>query len=584
MHRRIWAAVAAALAGCVRGPPPPPDAACRAPERNKECFEGAPEAAALCCDSAAPPAACWRPPFSQRRCCHTTPMEPAACDHSDAAFVASVRRYYSTGVLTEDLRGLPSSRQLEALLRTEAADDEVERCPAASLLRMLLHAELLSARSGKDLEAAADLHALARVLQSAAVARGALSIAPSRDPGALVIDGLMRSRVAMGLHPGGADFIPTVLRNMDLRGTPCTSDLHRFQQCMLIEKSAGRDAMLILTLAAADPHSARIAERFGTPGLQVVVAGHLVKAAGPSAADHHLSLAASKLRALRARPEAKGSALRFSRALRDLQEAARNGTEHWYAEFHEEPKELTILRVLDRVGVRSKFYVEIGVGDGTQCNTRHLRLHHDWRGVLLDQVASDQEIGLHQRFLTASNINRIFDELNVPGDFDLLSIDVDDNDFWFWQALDDRYRPRVVIVEYVAAWGDADALNKYRAGGLSFAAYDMRHLGILGASLRALTNLAHSKGYRLADIYDKYDLIFVRDDLWPEQDEVRLPKKATTPAVAWLLAQGDFHTTSEDAIAAGRPLAVHHDWTPLCIWEHMKALCDGDLRSHCGAH
>eukprot|EP00971_Amphidinium_carterae_P184506 3662887-Amphidinium_carterae.1 len=38
----------------------------------------------------------------------------------------------------------------------------------------------------------------------------------------------------------------------------------------------------------------------------------------------------------------------------------------------------------------------------------------------------------------------------VPHDLDLLTIDVDFNDYWIWQALleDGRFRPRVVAVDF----------------------------------------------------------------------------------------------------------------------------------------
>ena len=54
---------------------------------------------------------------------------------------------------------------------------------------------------------------------------------------------------------------------------------------------------------------------------------------------------------------------------------------------------------------------------------------------------------LHKEFVTAENINRIFEKYSVPFQFDLLSIDIDYNDFYLWNALDAKYTPFVVVID-----------------------------------------------------------------------------------------------------------------------------------------
>lgn len=49
------------------------------------------------------------------------------------------------------------------------------------------------------------------------------------------------------------------------------------------------------------------------------------------------------------------------------------------------------------------------------------------------------------------NINDLFAKYEVPLEFDLLSIDVDYDDFWVWKAIDVKFRPRVVIIEVSCA-------------------------------------------------------------------------------------------------------------------------------------
>jgi hypothetical protein len=99
-------------------------------------------------------------------------------------------------------------------------------------------------------------------------------------------------------------------------------------------------------------------------------------------------------------------------------------------------------------GTKSKFYVEFGAENGRECNTRLLRDRRSWTGVLMDSHNKDENINLHQRRMTAETINDVFAALNVPKEFDFLSIDIDFNDFWVWKALDESlFRPRVVCVE-----------------------------------------------------------------------------------------------------------------------------------------
>jgi hypothetical protein len=48
------------------------------------------------------------------------------------------------------------------------------------------------------------------------------------------------------------------------------------------------------------------------------------------------------------------------------------------------------------------------------------------------------------------NVNELFIKYGIKNEFDFLSIDIDSNDYWVWKALDNKYRPRVVSVEFNA--------------------------------------------------------------------------------------------------------------------------------------
>lgn len=169
-----------------------------------------------------------------------------------------------------------------------------------------------------------------------------------------------------------------------------------------------------------------------------------------------------------------------------------------------------IKKIFEHIGTSSKYYVEFGGYDGyTGSNTRYLRENLQWKGLLMDGGYENSEINLQREFITAENINHLFEKYHVPYDVDFISIDIDYNDFYIWKALDNKYRPRVVVVEYNATHlADEDKVVEYRPTYLN------DWTNYFGASILAYYNLGRSKGYSL--VYaDKQgvNLFFVRDDL-----------------------------------------------------------------------
>ncbi len=144
-----------------------------------------------------------------------------------------------------------------------------------------------------------------------------------------------------------------------------------------------------------------------------------------------------------------------------------------------------------KTGTSNKYFVEFGVGNGNECNTRLLREMKGWQGLWMDSGKHNNH-HIHQEFITAENINDIFRKYNVPRNFDLLSIDIDGNDYWVWKALDTVYAPRVVVIEYN---------SKYAPSKSKVIEYDPNFkwdcTDYFGASLLAHVKLAEAKGYSL---------------------------------------------------------------------------------------
>ncbi len=108
-----------------------------------------------------------------------------------------------------------------------------------------------------------------------------------------------------------------------------------------------------------------------------------------------------------------------------------------------------------------------------------------------DKGGKNHCLGVHREFITAENIEPLFQKYGVPPEFDLLSIDIDGNDYWVWKAIE-QFRPRVVVIEYNANKGpDASVTIPYDP------AFRWDKSDYQGASLRALEKLGKEKGYTL---------------------------------------------------------------------------------------
>jgi len=160
-----------------------------------------------------------------------------------------------------------------------------------------------------------------------------------------------------------------------------------------------------------------------------------------------------------------------------------------------------LARIFATIGTTNRFAVECGARDGVgNSNTHQLRVS-GWTCVLLD--AYPQAPIVAQVFLTAENIEATFAAHGVPATFDLLSIDIDGNDFWLWRALT-AYVPRVVVIEYNSSFGpDERRVITYEP------ARRWDKTDYYGASAAALAALGEEKGYLLAAV-TRANLIFVQ--------------------------------------------------------------------------
>jgi len=185
--------------------------------------------------------------------------------------------------------------------------------------------------------------------------------------------------------------------------------------------------------------------------------------------------------------------------------------------FSENGEDGMIQEIFRRIGTTNKRFVEFGVSGGIECNT-HLLLHFGWSGLWIEAQESwaqfigrvfagaiaDGRLTLRNDRVTKDNINDILPSAGLHGEIDLLSVDIDGDDYFVCDALT-AVSPRVIVVEYNASFPPPmKYLNQMsRPDGLCF-----------GASLAAMADMLFHKGYSLVgtDVCG-VNAFFVRRDL-----------------------------------------------------------------------
>ncbi|KAJ3120148.1 hypothetical protein HK098_004816 [Nowakowskiella sp. JEL0407] len=189
-----------------------------------------------------------------------------------------------------------------------------------------------------------------------------------------------------------------------------------------------------------------------------------------------------------------------------------------YKEYSQTNTDSILQFIFQNIGTTNKYYVEFGTENGLQTNSRYLREHHGWMGLLMDGGFENATINLHKEFIYKSNIVNLFKKYKVPKEFDMLSVDIDYNTYWVWKAIDHKlYRPRVVVVEYNAEWSN-NGMDAPMWSAKDCEKCVWNFTNYYGANAKALWKLGRDKGYTL--VYTEFfyvNLYFIRTDLIGDQ-------------------------------------------------------------------
>ena len=183
--------------------------------------------------------------------------------------------------------------------------------------------------------------------------------------------------------------------------------------------------------------------------------------------------------------------------------------------------------LIEHIEIANPVFIEFGVENYTECNTKFLLTNNNWSGLVIDgsqeninQIVKSTIYWKHNlkaanAFITKENVNDLFRQNGLEGEIGLLSVDIDGNDYWVWQAID-SVNPAIVVTEYNYRFGKDRAVTvPYDE---KFFRTDAHYSNIYyGASLKALVNLGKQKGYAFVGCNTfGNNAFFIREDLKPD--------------------------------------------------------------------
>ncbi|PLX66948.1 MAG: hypothetical protein C0603_09770 [Denitrovibrio sp.] len=192
-----------------------------------------------------------------------------------------------------------------------------------------------------------------------------------------------------------------------------------------------------------------------------------------------------------------------------------------YCVYSQSDEDGIINEIFNRIGTKSKVFIEFGVGNGLENNTTYL-LTTGWTGLWIEaneknctrikntfsNALEAQKLKLIESKINAENICGLIQAGDLQKPVDLLSIDIDGNDYHILNTID-NINPRVIVIEYNALMGkDTEWVMEYNP--------DHTWEGSIyhGATLKSITKLANNLGYILVGCnLTGVNAFFVREDL-----------------------------------------------------------------------
>lgn len=156
-------------------------------------------------------------------------------------------------------------------------------------------------------------------------------------------------------------------------------------------------------------------------------------------------------------------------------------------------EDVLLYGLFDRFPPKNKWCFEVGAADGIWLSNTRGFIEEGWTGVLVESDPEQFEKlkenspechCFNEKISVDNKIDDILTRTKAPHNLDLVSIDIDGQDWYAWRDLE-LYRPRIVLVEY-SPWVDFNFIPEPNTEGKD---------GRNQAGLNAMMELAKEKEY-----------------------------------------------------------------------------------------
>ena len=164
--------------------------------------------------------------------------------------------------------------------------------------------------------------------------------------------------------------------------------------------------------------------------------------------------------------------------------------------------------LIEKLDIENEYqnFIEFGVENYEEANTKFLLLNNNWSGLIMDSSIDNinyiknsnyfwkYDLEVKPCFVNKSNINDLINDSKIDKKkIALLSIDIDGNDYWVWKEID-VIKPLIVIIEFNSVFGISKKISIPYESDFSRTKAHYSNL-YWGASLEAMKYLGKQKGY-----------------------------------------------------------------------------------------